>query len=230
LRCALALGRPKLFPEMPVTKPEIDATPWLVKEATHTRGDGGLRARLTWKRATTRRASGILLISTRAANKRSYKNPLPHIVFFNYSNPVKMIYDQAIEWSSVWCAPGDHKDFGELREIGYAVIDYRLYCVMVTQHGETFGVISLVTSTIGRLTAAKKQPQLIGNTPEKEAAIAHGIATDPDRFEPIDEEFAEMKRRGGLPRLAHPKVAVAVRYDAEKVERFKAGAKAGRRA
>jgi uncharacterized protein (DUF4415 family) len=69
----------------------------------------------------------------------------------------------------------------------------------------------------------KKQPKLIRNTREEEAAIAHGIAADPDTFEPTDEEFAQMKRRGGRPKLAHPKVAVTVRYDAEIVERFRAG-------
>ncbi|WP_207003913.1 phage late control D family protein [Trinickia mobilis] len=41
----LALGRPELFPELPVTvsgfNPEIDETPWLVKQATHTIGEGG---------------------------------------------------------------------------------------------------------------------------------------------------------------------------------------------
>jgi uncharacterized protein (DUF4415 family) len=69
----------------------------------------------------------------------------------------------------------------------------------------------------------KKQPKLIRNTHEEEAAIAHGIAADPDTFEPTDDEFAQMKRRGGRPKLAHPKVAVTVRYDAEIVERFRAG-------
>lgn len=46
----LALGRPELFPEMPVAvsgfKPEIDATPWLVKKATHTLGEGGFTTAL----------------------------------------------------------------------------------------------------------------------------------------------------------------------------------------
>ncbi|RAS14923.1 late control gene D protein (GPD), partial [Paraburkholderia bryophila] len=41
----LARARPDAFPEMPVTvsgfKPEIDATPWLVKKATHTINDSG---------------------------------------------------------------------------------------------------------------------------------------------------------------------------------------------
>ncbi|MCX4156989.1 MULTISPECIES: phage late control D family protein [Paraburkholderia] len=47
----LALGRPEVFPELPVNvagfKPEINETPWLVKEATHTlNGDGGLTTSL----------------------------------------------------------------------------------------------------------------------------------------------------------------------------------------
>ncbi|KAG0190631.1 hypothetical protein DFQ28_001746 [Apophysomyces sp. BC1034] len=46
----LALGRPEAFPEVPVTvsgfKPEIDATPWLVKQATHTISDGGFTSAL----------------------------------------------------------------------------------------------------------------------------------------------------------------------------------------
>lgn len=46
----LALGRPELFPEMPVTvagfKPEIDETAWLVKKATHTIGEGGFTTTL----------------------------------------------------------------------------------------------------------------------------------------------------------------------------------------
>lgn len=68
----------------------------------------------------------------------------------------------------------------------------------------------------------KKQPALIRNTPEEEAAIARGIAADPDTFEPTDEQFAQMKRRGGRPKLANPKEAVTVRYDADILERFRA--------
>ncbi|WP_454871865.1 phage late control D family protein [Paraburkholderia xenovorans] len=46
----LALGRPEIFPELAVNvagfKPEINETPWLVKEATHTLGDAGLTTSL----------------------------------------------------------------------------------------------------------------------------------------------------------------------------------------
>jgi phage protein D len=46
----LALGRPELYPEMPVVvsgfKPEIESTPWLVKKATHTIGEGGFTTAL----------------------------------------------------------------------------------------------------------------------------------------------------------------------------------------
>ncbi|MFM0728850.1 BrnA antitoxin family protein [Paraburkholderia strydomiana] len=68
----------------------------------------------------------------------------------------------------------------------------------------------------------KKQPRLIRNTPEEDAEIERGIADDPDTFEPNDEQFAQMKRRGGRPKLASPKIAVTVRYDAEIIERFRA--------
>ena len=67
----------------------------------------------------------------------------------------------------------------------------------------------------------KKRPALIRNTPEEEAAIARGIEADPDTFEPSDEQFAQMRKRGGRPKLANPKVAVTVRYDAEIIERFR---------
>ncbi|GAB3106664.1 BrnT family toxin [Cupriavidus yeoncheonensis] len=49
----------------------------------------------------------------------------------------------AIDWSAVWCAPDNRRDYGELREIGYAAIDCRLYCVVFTQRGNIVRVISL---------------------------------------------------------------------------------------
>ncbi|WP_322012230.1 BrnA antitoxin family protein [Paraburkholderia sp. J12] len=67
-----------------------------------------------------------------------------------------------------------------------------------------------------------KPRKLIHNTPEEEAAIARGIAADPGTFEPTNEQFAQMKRRSGRPKLANPKVAVTVHYDVDVVECFKA--------
>ncbi|MFM0741812.1 BrnA antitoxin family protein [Paraburkholderia xenovorans] len=68
----------------------------------------------------------------------------------------------------------------------------------------------------------KKPSKLIRNTPAEEDEIARGIAADPDTFVPSDEQFAQMKRRGGRPKLANPKEAVTVRYDADIIERFRA--------
>lgn len=83
------------------------------------------------------------------------------LCFRNYNNLLTTTFDQAkseanqrkhgvslalaeaIDWSSVWCAPDGRRDYGELREIGYAVIDARLYCVVFTQRGDRFRVISL---------------------------------------------------------------------------------------
>lgn len=56
---------------------------------------------------------------------------------------VSLSIAELIDWATVWCAPDDREDYGELREIGYAVIENRLYCVVFTQRGETFRVISL---------------------------------------------------------------------------------------
>lgn len=57
----LALGRPELFPELHVEvsgfKPEIDETPWLVKKATHTIGDGGFTTALELEVASDRTTS-----------------------------------------------------------------------------------------------------------------------------------------------------------------------------
>ncbi|RDU98652.1 BrnT family toxin [Trinickia dinghuensis] len=49
----------------------------------------------------------------------------------------------SIDWSEVWSAPGGRRDYGELREVGYAQIEGYLYCTVFTQRGNTFRVISL---------------------------------------------------------------------------------------
>jgi uncharacterized protein (DUF4415 family) len=66
------------------------------------------------------------------------------------------------------------------------------------------------------------KPKLHMPTPEEDAAIQRGIDADPDTFVPTDEQFAQMKRRGGRPKLEQPKVAVTIRYDAEVIAQFKA--------
>jgi uncharacterized DUF497 family protein len=48
-----------------------------------------------------------------------------------------------IDWSDVMARPDTRRDYLELREIGFTVIRDRLYCVLFTQRGETFHVISL---------------------------------------------------------------------------------------
>lgn len=67
---------------------------------------------------------------------------------------------KAIDWSSVWCAPDDRKDYGELREIGYAVIGVRLYCVVFTQRDETFRVISLRKANNREIDRYEKATQI----------------------------------------------------------------------
>lgn len=59
-------------------------------------------------------------------------------------------------------------------------------------------------------------------TAKEDAEINRGIAADPDTFVPSDEQFAQMKRRGGRPRSESPKIALTVRYDADIIDAFKA--------
>ena len=48
-----------------------------------------------------------------------------------------------IDWPAVMCKPDTRHDYGEVREIGYAVVEGRLYCVVFTQHDPVIHVISL---------------------------------------------------------------------------------------
>ena len=48
-----------------------------------------------------------------------------------------------IDWSDVWFEVDARHDYREVREIGYAVIDNRLYCVVYTQRDNTMHIISL---------------------------------------------------------------------------------------
>lgn len=50
---------------------------------------------------------------------------------------------QSLDWPEVLATPDTRRDYGELREIGYGVIESRLYCVVFTQRGDTMHVISL---------------------------------------------------------------------------------------
>jgi uncharacterized protein (DUF4415 family) len=74
-----------------------------------------------------------------------------------------------------------------------------------------------------------KTVKLKRNTPEEEAAIARGIAADPDTYELTDEEIDSMEpfpefiaKKLGRPKLEHPKEQVSIRYDADILAAFRA--------
>lgn len=56
---------------------------------------------------------------------------------------VSLSLAQDLEWSEVMAKPDARRDYGELREIGYGVIENRLYCVVFTQRCNTMHVISM---------------------------------------------------------------------------------------
>ena len=56
---------------------------------------------------------------------------------------VSLTLAREIDWSDVVARPDDRHDYGELREIGFAIIRDRLYCVVFTQRGDSMHIISL---------------------------------------------------------------------------------------
>lgn len=59
-------------------------------------------------------------------------------------------------------------------------------------------------------------------TSQEDAAINHGIASDPDTYELGGAQMKHL-RRVGRPKSASPKIQLTVRYDADIVAAFKAG-------
>lgn len=49
---------------------------------------------------------------------------------------------ERLNWYTLLSMPDTRKDYGELREIGYGPIDNRLYCVVFTQRGNSYHIIS----------------------------------------------------------------------------------------
>lgn len=56
---------------------------------------------------------------------------------------VSMALAREIEWGEVLCAPDTRTDYGELREIGFAMVGDRLYVVVFVQRGHVMRIISL---------------------------------------------------------------------------------------
>jgi uncharacterized protein (DUF4415 family) len=67
----------------------------------------------------------------------------------------------------------------------------------------------------------KLKPGTILPTPEEDAAIARGIAADPDTYELSDEEFKQL-RPMGRPRAAVTKERITIRLSREVVDAFRA--------
>lgn len=59
-------------------------------------------------------------------------------------------------------------------------------------------------------------------TPEEDAAIAAGIAADPDTHELSSAQIAQMRPLRGRPRVARPKSALTMRVDADVLDAIKA--------
>jgi uncharacterized protein (DUF4415 family)/uncharacterized DUF497 family protein len=126
-----------------------------------------------------------------------------------------------IDWSEVVSRPDTRHDYKELREIGFGLIDDRLYCVVFTQRGESSACVRQTREKF----AMFKNRKIVMPSEEEEAAINRGIAADPDTYEVSREEIQEMrplKNRGGRPKLNNPKEPVSLRLDADVLAAFRA--------
>ncbi len=56
---------------------------------------------------------------------------------------VSLALAESLEWDWLISRPDDRKDYGEPREIGFAPIGSRVFCVVFVQRGDNFRVISL---------------------------------------------------------------------------------------
>ncbi len=56
---------------------------------------------------------------------------------------VSLIFASQIEWSDVLCAPDTRRDYGEVREIGFTMIERRLYVVVFVQRSAVIRIVSL---------------------------------------------------------------------------------------
>ncbi|WP_250533518.1 BrnT family toxin [Caballeronia sp. AZ10_KS36] len=48
-----------------------------------------------------------------------------------------------LDWSDVLAYVDARRDYREVREVGFGVIDERLYCVVFTQRGDSMHIISM---------------------------------------------------------------------------------------
>ncbi|MDR5739769.1 MULTISPECIES: BrnT family toxin [unclassified Caballeronia] len=80
-----------------------------------------------------------------------------------------------IDWREVMSAVDDRKDYGELREIGYAPVESRLYCVVFTQRGAALRIISVRRANNREVDRYERSIEKIG------AEHAGGRSRDPAR-------------------------------------------------
>jgi uncharacterized protein (DUF4415 family) len=64
--------------------------------------------------------------------------------------------------------------------------------------------------------------RLIRPSVEEDAAIARGVASDPEAAPDMSAPVAGIVRRPGRPPMANPKVSVTLRLDRDVIDRFKA--------
>lgn len=61
----------------------------------------------------------------------------------NAKHGVSLLWAAMLDWPNVMTRVDARRDYREVREVGFGVIDRRLYCVVFTQRDDVMHIISL---------------------------------------------------------------------------------------
>jgi uncharacterized DUF497 family protein/uncharacterized protein (DUF4415 family) len=136
---------------------------------------------------------------------------------------MSLVDAEHIEWDTLWAMTDTRQDYGEVRMIGYALIQSRLHVIVYTDRALSVYAkqinarykIMLLTTKSGRVV---EMP-----TDEENALIEAGIASDVDTYELSAAEFSQLKHIG-RPLAEKTKARITMRIDRDTLNMFKSRA------
>ena len=139
---------------------------------------------------------------------------------------VSLSLAEALEWSHALVKPDTRKLYGEIRLIGCAPIGARVYCVVFVDRDDIRRISAFARPTAERSSTMRNKSKFIIPTPEEDATINAGIASDPDTYELTAAEFTQLRPVAGRPKSTVPlKVPTTIRFDADVLATLKSTGK-----
>jgi uncharacterized DUF497 family protein len=125
-----------------------------------------------------------------------------------------------LDGDALMVKPDTRRDYHELREIGYGLLEDRLYCAVIVQRGTASHIISLRMANSMEVAEYAVQTEMVMPTPEQDVAINAGIAVDPDTYALSKTEFKQLRSR---PVGSATKVHLTMPFDADVIQAFRQG-------